>query len=92
MILDREAFRKNIENYITEFRRLNPENPEGYQTLPLDKLPYDVLHALAQGHGFYLSTKSPIEAVLKQRLMTFLRNLNKQDKMLKSESIGKQCK
>ncbi|CAG5097060.1 Oidioi.mRNA.OKI2018_I69.XSR.g14914.t1.cds [Oikopleura dioica] len=84
---DREAFRKNIENYITEFRRLNPDNPEGYQTLPLDKLPYDVLHALAQGHGFYLSTKFPIEAVLKQRLMTFLRNLNKQDRMLKSESI-----
>ena len=86
---DREAFRKNIENYIAEFRRLNPGNPEGYQTLPLDKLPYDVLHALAQGHGFYLSTKFPIEALLQQKLMNFVENLNKQDKMLKSESIGR---
>lgn len=84
---DREAFRKNIENYIAEFRRLNPGNPEGYQTLPLDKLPYDVLHALAQGHGFYLSTKFPIEALLQHKLMNFVENLNKQDKMLKSESI-----
>jgi hypothetical protein len=57
--------------------------------LPLDKLPYDVLHALAQGHGFYLSTKFPIEALLQQKLMNFVENLNKQEKMLKSESIGR---
>lgn len=60
---------------------------EGYKDRGLEDLPYEVLRALASGHGFYLATKIPIPCILRYRLKRFARNISKQDALLKQECL-----
>ena len=70
-----------IRNYVSSIKDGTKDE------INLDTVPYEVLRALACGHGFYLSTKVPIPMVLRYRLKRYTTNIIKQDRQLRRECL-----